>query len=204
MQSLTCRDLFLRNGRREIVRSFTWRHAAGGIAWLVGSNGSGKSSLLRVFAGWQRASGGSIEWTGLTEGRVRYFNPNMHAAPELRVDHLIAFVEQAGPAVEEPAHLDELYPSSADEANRFGQLSTGESKRLLLWSFLRAGNGPFVLDEPYEHLSREAKAALTRQLQHLATSTLVIVATNQDVPPGAFDSLLSLDGTTVNIAVPDA
>lgn len=194
--ALTCSDLSIRAGRRIVVDRFSWTHQLGGIAWLVGTNGSGKSSLLRVFAGWQQPARGSVRWSGL-RARIGYYAPAMSAPSHLRIAEFLRFV--GGFEVSDTS--DELAPlrPEVDTSLRFKHLSTGEAKRLLLWSQLRHVTGPLVLDEPYEHLSREAKAALSVWLQRFSEQSLVVVATNQDVPVRPQDTVLTLDRAAVEV-----
>jgi ABC-type transport system involved in cytochrome c biogenesis ATPase subunit len=220
--ALTCDDVSVRAGRREVVSRFTWQHSAGGIAWLFGSNGSGKSSLLRVLAGFQRAASGQVRWTGNSQ-KVRFLTPAMSAPPELRVCDFIELVQSLARGTDSE-ELDSLLPKLADDTHRFRKLSTGEAKRLLLWSILRqhsqfesgdvtpprsrssrsptspsSARRPLILDEPYEHLSRDAKAVLTVLLQRWAKHSIVVIATNQDVPTRSQDTLLTLEGTRLEV-----
>lgn len=195
--ALACVDVSVRAGGREVVSPFTWQHQAGGIAWLFGSNGSGKSSLVRVLAGFGRPAGGRVQWTG-SPRRVHFLTPAMSGPPDVRVCDFVEFVQSMsnGPDNEE---LRLLLPSLVDDTNRFRTLSTGEAKRLLLWSILRQRPGVLILDEPYEHLSRDAKAVLTVLLQRWAELSVVVIATNQDVPLRPQDTLLTLDGTRLEV-----
>jgi ABC-type transport system involved in cytochrome c biogenesis ATPase subunit len=193
-----CHDVQIRTDRSLLVQ-FTWTSRPGGITWLTGSNGSGKSSLLRVLAGWQRPSGGSVHWHGVEGRRLQYFNPAMHAGSDLRVGDFVALVDRITPWSRHPA-LFALFPATAAGEKRFGQLSTGEAKRLLLWALLRAHAGPLLLDEPYEHLSREARASLTMLLRERAAGEVVIVATHQEVATREPDVTLAFNGDRIEAA----
>ena len=194
---VVCSGLHIR-ADRSLLADFSWQHAPGGIAWLLGSNGSGKSSLLRVLAGWQAPAEGTVAWAGAPAERRYYFNPAMSAGADLRVAHFMALVNALAPPVRND-DLAALYPQSVGANKRFGQLSTGEAKRILLWALLRPANGPLLLDEPYEHLSRDAKDALTRVLRARAADDVVIVATNQDVAGHTADTLLTFDGDRIEV-----
>jgi ATPase subunit of ABC transporter with duplicated ATPase domains len=196
--TLSCCAVSIKAGRREVVAPFSWRHRAGGIAWLMGANGSGKSSVLRVLAGWQKPATGTVEWQFLPGARVSYYAPNMTEPPQLRVVDFIRFVGAAR-AETNRVELAVLQPVIPDHQLRCRSLSTGEAKRLLLWSLLRHNARPLILDEPYEHLSRDAKDALTVLLQRVADQSVVVVATNQDVPVRPQDSVLTLDRAALEI-----
>jgi ATPase subunit of ABC transporter with duplicated ATPase domains len=191
--------LEVRAGRKRVlVSAFSWRHVAGSVAWLVGENGTGKSSLLRVLAGWQGASAGRVQWNHDLQ-RLRYYSPSMCVSGDLTVNDWIEFTSAVQGAVPPSDSIEQLKPRAANRRRRFSELSTGEAKRLLLWALLRRLEGPLVLDEPYEHLSREAKAALTVTLRTIARTSIVIVATNQDVALIAPEQLLTLDDTNVRV-----
>jgi ABC-type multidrug transport system ATPase subunit len=193
---LVCSNVSIRAGRRVVVDLFSWVHRPGGIAWLMGANGSGKSSLLRVFAGWQQPTTGDAQWFGLLAGHVRYYAPTMSAPPRLRVSEFLGFVSQR--LQDDDPELTALRPV-IETPIRFKNLSTGEAKRLLLWSLLRHEAGPLILDEPYEHLARDARTALTHVLQRIACQSVVVVATNQDVPVRPEDTVLTLERATVEV-----
>lgn len=195
--AVSCVDVSVRAGRREVVSRFTWQHQPGGIAWLFGSNGSGKSSLLRVLAGLQRPASGHVSWTGEAT-KINFLTPTMSAPAELRVSDFVELVRSLVSGNDND-DLRSLLQQLADDTSRFRTLSTGEAKRLLLWSVLRQDPQPLVLDEPYEHLSRDAKGVLTVLLQGWAEHSTVVVATNQDVPMRAQDALLTLNGTTLEV-----
>src|SRR3954470_3962364 len=57
---LTANDLALAYGYQRLLESVTLSVAPGEKAGLVGRNGSGKTSLLKILAGQQNADGGDI------------------------------------------------------------------------------------------------------------------------------------------------
>ena len=195
---LTVTGISIRRAGRQLVEPFTWSYCAGGVAWLFGSNGSGKSSLLRVLAGLGKPSRGTVNWSHNGD-RLLYHAPNQHVPADVCISDFITFASSVCSNAAPDQLVDQLFPSTVESHRRFKTLSTGEAKRLMLWGMLRQGDGPLVLDEPYEHLSRDVKPALTELLHWIASRTPVIVATNQDIKYGPRDSVLTLDGSIVEV-----
>jgi ATPase subunit of ABC transporter with duplicated ATPase domains len=123
----------------------------------------------------------------------------MSAPGDLRVSDFVELIDAVGIHEGDTGDLQKIFPAAPDLRRSFGSLSTGEAKRLLLWGLLRANRGPLVLDEPYEHLSRDAKAALTDILRARAERNTVVVATNQDVPERAGDDILLLEDDRIEV-----
>ena len=183
-------SLEVRRGTTVIVSSLTWTHEAGRVAWLIGPNGAGKSSLMRVLAGLDRPAAGSVLRRVAAVGeerrsrgplapvrrRVVYYHPAMSLPPEAMASSFARLADRLAP---DPRPI---VPDRALGRKRCGALSTGEEKRLLLGPLLARPCEFLFLDEPYEHLSREARLKLTDALVRIARRAVVLVATNQDLP----------------------
>lgn len=197
---LEVRDLEIRRGRSSILTDFSWTHHPGEIAWIIGENGAGKSSLLRVLAGHERAAGGTVTRTAPpgTDPAVLYYHPAM-ALPDLAtVGAWQTFVERITPPEDRYPLVPDLIPASALPEKRVERLSTGEAKRLALQALLRRTAPFLILDEPFEHLSPNAKMSLASYLSARALDTVIIVATNQEIPAESHGPILSYDGNRLN------
>jgi energy-coupling factor transport system ATP-binding protein len=149
-----------------ILRSVDLRVRPGDTVALMGRNGAGKSSLLKVAAGLWRPTRGKVS----ASGRVALLlqNPGDYLLEE-RVDR-----ELPPPVLEEAGlgHLAARHPRD---------LSGGERQRLALEIVLRAAAAPAVvcLDEPTRGMDRGHKERLAQRLRALAAAgTAVIVATH--------------------------
>jgi ABC-type multidrug transport system ATPase subunit len=178
---LRAEGITVRRGRRVIVEGFDLDHGPGSVAWLVGENGGGKTTLLRVLAGLEPPGAGTVRH-GAESGpppQRSYYHPDMRLPPGTQVSEWQAMVARLGlPEREIPG----LTPPFAKPAVTAEQLSTGEEKRLILDAVLSNGRDHVFLDEPFEHLSPEGKELLADRLGRLARTRVVVVATNQAVP----------------------
>lgn len=181
MPEIRVEDLGIRRGRTWVLRGFDWMHSAGQIAWLVGENGVGKSSLLRMLAGRERPTTGRVvlDVGNDPAPRALYYHPGMRLPPEVRASDWDRLVDALTAG---SRRHDDLRPSFAEPRTRVGNLSTGEAKRLQLEAVLRQ-SAPFAfLDEPYSHLSESGQEALTEILEERCRTAVVVVATNQAIP----------------------
>lgn len=195
--AIEVRGVTVRRGDVEVVAGLDWRHTAGSVAWLVGPNGVGKSSLMGVLAGLTTPAAGSVRReihlgdsvTDVSGDRTRvgFYEPAMSLPPEARAG---AFARLSRRLV---ADADALVPERELGRKRARHLSTGEEKRLLLGPVLTRGRDFLFLDEPYEHLSAGARATLTALLRELALRSVVVVATNQPLPEEEAGPVLRLE-----------
>ena len=191
-------------GERLVFRGLDFRVESGGALVLVGANGSGKSSLLRLMAGLLRPAAGRLSWdrVGVAEdwdahgGRLHYLGHLDAVKPVLTVAENLAFwaglrappaiaLGRVGPALARfgLAHLAEL-PA------RF--LSAGQRRRLALSRAAAAPAPLWLLDEPTTALDRDSVADLTAVLAtHRADGGMVVVSTHGglDLPGAATLSL---------------
>jgi ABC transport system ATP-binding/permease protein len=148
---------------------------------VVGRNGDGKSTLLRLIAGTEEPDAGSLTRTRDTQlallGQADDLDPSSTVRGELvggRADH-----EWAGDAAFRTV-LDGLlggvavtrFPDGLD--TRIGTLSGGERRRIALARTLLDGPELLLLDEPTNHLDVEGVDWVARHLAARRGSLLVV------------------------------
>jgi putative ABC transport system ATP-binding protein len=169
---------------------------AGRLSAVVGPSGSGKSSLLRIVAGLDRPTEGSVEvgddWVSEMGARARrrfrrryvryvFQRPTDNLISYLSVDeHMHLAAEIAG--ADEDEHIDEVLETigiAHRRENRPDELSGGEQQRL---AFAQAVIGkPLVIiaDEPTAELDAATTEATVELMASLTRSgTAVVVATH--------------------------
>jgi len=215
--ALSLRDVTLVREGRSILNNISWK-VGGNERWVVlGRNGCGKSTLMKIASLYLHPSSGDIEVLGEKLGRtdVRSLRKRIGVASsgmadQLRSD-LIAtdVVMTAKNAALEPwwhtyddddrqrAHdcLDRMEIGRLADRS-FATLSSGEKQRVLLARTLMPQPGLLLLDEPTAGLDLAGREDLVRTLGVLAAGTdtpaTVLVTHHVEEIPEGFTHVLML------------
>jgi heme exporter protein A len=178
-------------GERIVFSGLSFRITAGEALILLGRNGAGKSSLLRLVAGLLRPAAGTITLDGgdaeLSIGEQAHYLGHQDALkPSLSVrENLTFWADFLGGAKPPIAGADAVADALAavglgDLADLpAGYLSAGQRRRLSLARLLAVPRPLWLLDEPTAALDTAAQARLADLMQtHLAGGGLILVATH--------------------------
>ncbi|HVO37796.1 MAG TPA: ATP-binding cassette domain-containing protein [Spirochaetia bacterium] len=173
-----------------ILHDVSWR-AARGEKWIVlGRNGSGKTSLVRLLSGFGFPSRGRMEVLGETLGRtdlhllrrrVGWIHgdlaadiPSFMTALEVVVSgtegSLVVYEHFAGGIETMALRMLESLGMEKFAGRRFFRLSTGERQRVLIARALAAGPELLLLDEPCQGLDPLAREEFLESLGRLLDS----------------------------------
>ncbi len=122
---------------------------------LIGVNGTGKSTLLKIIAGVMEAEGGTI--TKSRELHLAYLPQNPAYDPELTIEEQTAkYLEAAGGNTQQYECNTVLTKLDiTDYSQKMGQLSGGQRKRVAMAAVLASESNLLILDEPTNHLDSE-------------------------------------------------
>ena len=171
-------DVTVAAGDRTLIDHLTWNVGPGQRVGVLGSNGAGKTSLIRTMLGEIRPAAGSIT-TGVTV-KPAYLSQHLEELdPDLRV---LEAVEQVATRVDlgkdrelTASQLCERLGFGADSQwTPVGDLSGGERRRLQLTRLLMSGPNVLVLDEPTNDFDVETLTALEDLLDGFAGTLMVI------------------------------
>ena len=182
---------------RPIIRDFTLRIQRGDRIGLVGANGTGKTTLLKLLTGELKPDGGRVTQAKTLSGIVIDQQRKL-MAPDKRVRDVLAeggdWIEVRGAKKHIKGYLKEfLFDPSLTEAP-VGSLSGGERSRLLLArEFARASN-LLVLDEPTNDLDLETLDLLQEVIADY-DGTVLIVSHDRDFLDKTVTVTLGLDGS---------
>lgn len=183
---------------------------AGRVTALMGSNGTGKSTLVRTLCGLLRPIGGSILWNGepvkahaLTAKAFLVMQDVNYQlfADSVREEVMLGFAETAGDDATTRKRCDRiLHDLDLDAlAERHPMsLSGGEKQRTAIASALMCGKDLIVLDEPTSGLDRFHMRQVGLLLQRLKRDGRIVVVVTHDEELAAdwCDDVIDLDPPT--------
>jgi len=184
-------------GDLELLDNVTWRIGPGDRIGLLGVNGSGKTSLLRVLAGMQQVSSGVLR-VGKTV-RIGYLSQHVTELDAgLRVLEAVEAVRRFtvlgdGRELSASALLERFGFASNRQWTPVGDLSGGERRRLQLLRLLMDEPNVLLLDEPTNDLDVDTLTALEDLLDGWA-GTLIAASHDRYFIERVCDSVAALTG----------
>jgi ATP-binding cassette subfamily F protein uup len=185
------------NGRKPLLRRVTWRLGPGERVALVGVNGSGKTSLIRILEGTQAPDGGRVD-RGQTV-RVAHLSQDTAEIPgHLRVLESLTEVRGRTTLADgselTAGMLAERFGFRGDRARTLVKdLSGGERRRLQLMRLLMEEPNVLLLDEPTNDLDIDTLTALEDLLDGWP-GTLVVVSHDRYFVERVCDDVYALMG----------
>jgi heme exporter protein A len=201
-------DLSCTRGERLLFSSLSVRLTPGDLLTVLGENGSGKSSLLRILCGLLPPERGAIQWEGKDIGQLKEW----YSAQVTYIGHLNGIKDDLTPMenLQISAHLcgdsaSDTLAVEALEAVGLGRsihplptrvLSQGQKRRVALARLWLSTRVLWILDEPFASLDEGGAGLLSRRLRrHVEQGGMAVVASHQEVGvPTGYARYLRLSG----------
>ncbi len=175
MNILTVDEITKAYGVRKVFDKASFFLQEGEKAGIIGINGTGKSTLLKIIAGIESPDSGSvITANNLT---VKYLpqTPVFNDTDNV-LDAVVKYnkTEENQWTIESDARSMMTKLGITDFSELCGHLSGGQKKRLALVSVLLAKPDLLLLDEPTNHLDNEMSTWLEEQLRSYRGSIIMV------------------------------
>ena len=164
-------------GDRVLFHDFTYTFLKNDRVGIIGSNGCGKTTLLRILLGLEEPDSGTVS-TGQTVV-AGYFSQENEALDEsLRVIDYIKegaeFIRTADGLVSASSMCERFLFDGNDQYTPIRKLSGGEKRRLYLLRILMENPNVLVLDEPTNDLDIQTLQILEDYLDHFSGVVIVV------------------------------
>jgi len=194
--ALTVENLACQRGARRLFEHLNFTLQAGQVLAVEGANGAGKTSLLRLIAGFLAPAAGLVRMDEVSD-------PEQRGRLVGWLGHHDA-LKGAFTAAEQLGFYARLHGSKADIGGalervglaRQGELacrylSAGQKRRLALARLLVSSRPLWLLDEPFAALDAAGKALAARLMrEHCDAGGMVLAATHE--PLGLSNASISL------------
>ena len=193
ISSLTAEKLACTRGDRKLFDGLSFRVSAGQALAGEGANGAGKTSLLRMLAGFLAPTAGRIvlksaqaeihesEERGKTIGWLGHQDG---LKPQLTVREQLDFFARLHGAPAEAGVLKQVgLERQAELPCRY--LSAGQRRRLALARLLASDRPVWLLDEPFAALDASGQALVAQLMaRHCGHGGIIIAATHEPLGLG--------------------
>ena len=187
---------------RPMLREASLSLHAGDRVALVGPNGTGKSTLVRVLLGLTAPAAGTVQRAGPGVGYVpqayaESLFPWFSVLRNVAMPRLVARREDAYDAAR--ALTDRILPG-VDPRRRAGRLSGGEKQATALARALASPGGNLVIaDEPFSAIAASSRERLRRALRDELGGRALLLVTHDagDVADLCERTVRLIDGRTV-------
>jgi ABC-type Mn2+/Zn2+ transport system ATPase subunit len=204
-------DLTAGYGRAPAIEGVTFEVDPGERVALLGPNGGGKTTLLRVLLGELRPMRGTVEVNGRA-ATVPQTERSRLDFPVSAFDVALMGSLPRLPWWRRPGHLDREVAHAAlarvgvdDRAgDTFGDLSGGQRQRVLIARGLVQDAQLLLLDEPFSGLDVPAARGLESLIAELAAEGLgIVIATHDLAQARRWDAVLCLNKRQIAFGAPD-
>jgi len=165
---------------QPLFKNFNLMIPVGERVAVIGSNGIGKTTLLRCLAGDLEADDGIIKWS--ENANIGYYAQD-HSADfkdnEAVFDWMAQWKKPEHGEQEIRGNLGRMLFSKHDMNKRVQQLSGGEQGRMLFGKFMFKNPNVLLLDEPTNHMDMEFIESLNSALERYE-GTLIFVSHDRE------------------------
>lgn len=197
---LNIENLTLHYGHSQILYDISMQAAQGEVTCVMGTNGVGKTSLMKAISGTHPRSGGALELDGEDLGRlpaqalarkgIAYVPQGREIFPLLSVRENLETGFGCLPKTDHdvPDHIYDLFPVLRKmQKRRGGDLSGGQQQQLAIARALITRPKLLLLDEPTEGIQPNIIQQIGEVIRHLRTQGDMAIVLVEQYFDFAFD-----------------
>lgn len=221
MTTLKIQNISKTYGKKTVVSNFSLQLKKGEIVALIGESGSGKSTILKMIAGFEKPSTGSIHLNAKTvynnqvfvepeKRQVAMVFPDHALFPHLSAEKNIAFALNKHKRSQKKEIVDNmlrLVGLSQLRHHKPHQLSSGQLQRIALARSLAIQPNLLLLDEPLSKLDVMLKKHMREQIKQIIhqtqTTTVLVTHDKEDAFVIADKVIIIKDGITQQQDTPE-
>ncbi|MDY0271510.1 MAG: ABC-F family ATPase [Advenella sp.] len=175
-----------------VINNFSAMIEAGQKIAIIGANGVGKTTLLRLFAGDLKPDSGTLKWSENAD--IGYMAQDVSDYFQADINVFDWMGQYRKPGDEDQAIrsvLGRLLFSADDIVKQVKVLSGGEKNRMTFGRLMLGRHNVLLLDEPTNHLDMESIESLQFALEKYA-GTLIFVSHDREFVSGLADRIIEI------------
>lgn len=173
--ALTLEKISKNFGEKTVLKNVSFAINRGEKVAIIGHNGIGKSTLLKILLGQHSATEGSYTWG--YESHISYFAQDHHESLHGNMKVLDWLCqERESEATREAIRkaLGQVLFTQDEVYKHLQTLSGGEAARLLFANMMLMQANVVILDEPTNHLDLESREALAEALRKFEGTVIFV------------------------------
>lgn len=183
MLRISCSDIAKKYVKEVLFKDFNYTFEQNGKYAILGSNSSGKSTLLKIIGKAISPNKGEIVYSLSqgTESLVSFCSPEMHLLDDFTVREMFELhfnFKKAKLTKEEQWEISGL-KSFLDK--KYIELSSGLKNKVKLTLALFSDTPALLLDEPCTNFDEVNLKWYNKMIDNYCSSQLIIVASNQEI-----------------------
>ncbi|NYT66679.1 ABC-F family ATPase [Alcaligenaceae bacterium] len=185
---------------QPVISSFSAMIEAGQKIAIIGANGVGKTTLLRMLSGDLAPDTGSVKWSDNANiGYMAQDVSDQFESTKNLLDWVDDYRQEGDDDQTIRGILGRLLFSSDDITKSVKVLSGGEKNRMTFGRLMLGRHNVMLLDEPTNHLDMESIESLQYALEQYA-GTLIFVSHDREFVSGLADRIIEIlpDGKIVD------
>lgn len=183
-----------------VIRDFSAMIEAGQKVAIIGANGVGKTTLLRMLATDLQPDSGEVTWSENADiGYMAQDVSDDFESSRTLLDWIGDYRDEGDDDQAVRSILGRLLFSSDDITKSVNVLSGGEKNRMTFGRLMLGRHNVMLLDEPTNHLDMESIESLQFALE-IYKGTLVFVSHDREFVSGLADRIIEIlpDGTIID------